>query len=607
MPRGPIGRHLAYISYAPDDNRPPGRPWADWVLEALETFDVPRNMVGRPTPFGPIPPRLAPNIKADRSTGETLSDTSRQSLDDSRMLVVVCSPAAARSAAVAEEVRLFKRLGHERVIALIVAGEPDSGSDETECFPDSLKYEVRRDGSIDREWRVHPIIIDARTGRGAAAGDRLSNARQLLIAAALGVPPETLPQPARERAARSDSLPAVPRRSPRAAAWIAVLALLAAGGLGWFAYKEQQQRIAAQAARQKSDELIVFLQRSMREKLAPMGQLSLLAETNERVTEHLNRVARETNDPLALMGLADAFHDSADILEERGNHPAALESAVQAMQTRQRVADSPNAPANMALQFISDQRLVAQIYLRMGQPREALAVAEQARASAVTLSRKRLGDEQSELALAQAHAQVGDAHLELSRLDEAERAYTAGRDAARQLVTRLPRNSELNATLASMTEKIAKLREREGNVALATAELREWQRLLAAEAMIAPKDAKAQTDLANSQLRLGNFLLVQRQMPQAAAEFRKAVGVLEPVVKSEAATNATHLTYINVLQRLGMALAYDPAAQAEALVVFQRALDHLDQHFPGETDAQATTARAEVQRLRGAVMGRQPQ
>ena len=243
----------------------------------------------------------------------------------------------------------------------------------------------------------------------------------------------------------------------------------------------------------------------------------------------------------------------------------------------------------------------------MGQPREALAVAEQARASAVTLSRKRLGDEQSELALAQAHAQVGDAHLELSRLDEAERAYTAGRDAARQLVTRLPRNSELNATLASMTEKIAKLREREGNVALATAELREWQRLLAAEAMIAPKDAKAQTDLANSQLRLGNFLLVQRQMPQAAAEFRKAVGVLEPVVKSEAATNATHLTYINVLQRLGMALAYDPAAQAEALVVFQRALDHLDQHFPGETDAQATTARAEVQRLRGAVMGRQPQ
>jgi tetratricopeptide (TPR) repeat protein len=523
------------------------------------------------------------------------------------MLVVVCSPSAARSAAVAEEIRMFKRLGRERVIALIVAGEPDAGTEEWECFPDSLKYEVRSDGSIDREWRVHPITIDARTGRGAAAGDRLANARHLLVAAALGVPPETLPQPARERGARSDDGPAAPRRSPRAAVWIAVLAVVGAGVLGWFAYQEQQRRIAAQAARQRSDELIIFLQRSMREKLAPLGQLSLLAETNERVTEHLSRVARETNDPLALMGLADAFHDSAEILEERGNHAAALESAVQAMQTRQRVAESPSAPANTALQFIGDQRLVAQIYLRMGQPREALAVAEQARASAVTLSRKRLGDEQSELALAQAHVQVGDAHLELSRLDEAERAYTAGRDAARQLATRLPRNTELNAAIASMAEKIAKLRERQGNVALATAELREWQRLLAAEATIAPKDVKAQTDLANAQLRLGNYLLVQRQMPEATAEFRKAVAVLEPVVKSDSATNATHLAYINGLQRLGMSLAFDPAAQAEALVILQRALDHLDQQFPGETDAQATAARAEVQRLRGSLMGRQPQ
>jgi hypothetical protein len=55
-----------------------------------------------------------------------------------------------------------------------------------------------------------------------------------------------------------------------------------------------------------------------------------------------------------------------------------------------------------------------------------------------------------------------------------------------------------------------------------------------------------------------------------------------------------------------MALAYDPSAQAEALVFLQRAIDHLDQHFPGEADPQAATARAEVQRLRGTLMGKQP-
>lgn len=607
MPRGPIGRNLAYITFAPEDNLPPGRPWADWVVEALETFEVPRTMAGRPTPFGPIPPRLSPIVKADRSSGEALTEAARQALEESRMLVVVCSPAAMQAGAVAEEIRFFKQLGRERVVALIVAGEPDAADAERECFPETLKYEIRRDGSIDREWRVHPIVIDARVSRGAAPGDRLAAARRLLVAAALGVPPETLPRGASERPTREEerggSGPS--RRSRGIAGWIAVFALLGAGALGWFLYQSHQKREEALAARRRSDELIVFLQRSMREKLAPLGQLSLLAETNERVTEHLSRVARETNDPVALMGLADAFHDSAEILEERGNHAGALESAVQSMQTRQRVIDAPNAPANVALLFIADQRLVSQIYLRMGQPREALAIAEQARATAAALSRKRLGDEQAELALAQANAQVGDALLELSQLDEAERAYTTGREAARKLATRLSRNSEVNAEIAGMTEKMAKLRERQSNVAGATAELREWQRLLATEATAAPKNANVQLALANAQLRLGSFLLVQRQMPEATAEFRKAVAVLEPVVRAESVNNATHLAYISALQRLGMALAYDPAAQAEALVFLQRALDHLDQQFPGEGDPQAATARAEVQRLRGTLMGKQ--
>jgi hypothetical protein len=93
-------------------------------------------------------------------------------------------------------------------------------------------------------------------------------------------------------------------------------------------------------------------------------------------------------------------------------------------------------------------------------------------------------------------------------------------------------------------------------------------------------------------------------MPQAAAEFRKAVDVLEPVVRAESVNNSIHLAYVSALQRLGMALAYDPAAQAESLVFLQRALDHLDQHFPGEADPQAATARAEVQRLRGTLMGK---
>jgi hypothetical protein len=184
MPLPPVSRHLAYVSYAPEDNRAPGRPWADWVKETLETFPVPRNLVGRPTPVGPIPARLSPVLKAEPKPQDPLSEAARHALEQSRILIVVCSPAAARTPQVVEEIRHFKQLGRDRVIALVVAGEPDAADANEECFPDTLKYEIHRDGTIDREWRVHPVVIDARSaGRPGTPGDRLADARRLLAAA----------------------------------------------------------------------------------------------------------------------------------------------------------------------------------------------------------------------------------------------------------------------------------------------------------------------------------------------------------------------------------------------------------------------------------------
>jgi tetratricopeptide (TPR) repeat protein len=595
MPPPPVSRHLAYISYAEEDNRPPGRAWADWIKQTLETFPVPRNLVGRPTPVGPIPARLSPVIKRAQIEGTTLPAAMRQALEQSRLLIVVCSPVAARTAQVAEEIRYFKQLGRDRILAVIVTGEADASDPSHECFPETLKYEISREGTIDREWRVHPITIDARKSARGGQSDHLAQTRQLLAAAALGVPPEALPNE------DDDELRAVSRARPgraRFATILVVLSLLIASGLGVFAYLAHEQQKAAEAARKRSDGVIVFLQRSLREKLEPIGQLGALAEINERITEHLGRVARETNDPIALSGLADAFRDCADILEQRGNHQAAVESAVQAVQTRQRVADGLDAPADTALRLIADLRAVAQIYMNMGQYREALAVAEQGRAAAVTLSRKRLGDQQVELALAQAQLQAGDALLELAKLEEAERAYTSARESTRQLAARLPHDVAIQQELAAATERFARLKERQGDTSSAIAELREWQRLLGVAATENSKSFQAQAALAAAQMRLGNVLLVQRQPQEAAREFRKAVDVLAPVVRAQPEDHAIQLNYVTALHRLAYSLAFDPAGQTEAAMIVQRALDHLDERFPGDSDPKASTTRAEVQRLR---------
>lgn len=161
-------RYQAFISYGHADEA-----WARWLHQALETYRVPRHLVGRPGPAGIIPARLAP-IFRDRdelSTSANLSATLAEALNQSAALVVVCSPAAAASRWVNEEIRRFHSLGRaERVFCVLVDGE----AGRRENIPQALF-----DGVDDAE----PLFADPRE---FADGKRL--ARQKLVAGLLGVP-----------------------------------------------------------------------------------------------------------------------------------------------------------------------------------------------------------------------------------------------------------------------------------------------------------------------------------------------------------------------------------------------------------------------------------
>jgi tetratricopeptide (TPR) repeat protein len=610
MPPAPAFRYHAYITYASEDNRPPARPWADWLEEALETYEVPRNIVGRPTPFGPIPPRLAPVFKAEPERGETLSTETRLALEHSRTLVVVCSPAAARSKAVTEEVRHFKELGRDRVIALIIGGEPHAANPEEECFPETLRYEVKRDGTVDREWRMHPVATaDVRREQGdAGPAERLAEARRVLVAAVLGLPPEALPT----KQSKGKSPAAMHARETRdagepqrgnMAVWVAVLGILAAGGAGWYAYQMQQQKLAAEEARRQSDQLVAFLQGNMREKLSSIGQLPLLAESNERVIEHYAQGAAQKKDPSAMAVLANALADSAEILKSRGNLAAALETALQAVQMRQDVAALPDAPTAVALQLIVDQRRVAQILLQMKRASEALVVAEQSRTIATALSRKRLGDAEVEGELARAHGEAGDILIELGRLEEAGRAYVAERELAAQLASAAPANAERQNDLVRSMERMSNLKQRQGDIPGALAELAEWQRQLQARAKAAPDDTAVQRQVTAAHLRLGSLYIFQRRFKEAAEDFRKAVEGAERRAQQAPANRDAQKEYVSACRSLAEALVQaDPAARTEALSWFQKALAHLEEKYPGDKDEQVNTMRADIERSRDMVM-----
>src|SRR5258705_2102546 len=166
-------RFRAFISYSHQDEL-----WAQWLHKALESYRVPRRLVGQTTAAGVIPARLAP-IFRDRDELPSATDLNRkvnEALGQSANLIVVCSPRSAASRWVNEEVLAFKRLGRaDRIFCLIVDGEPNAtdlpGRAAEECFGEPLRFVVDARGQTTGE-RTEPIAADARPD-----GDGKANAQ----------------------------------------------------------------------------------------------------------------------------------------------------------------------------------------------------------------------------------------------------------------------------------------------------------------------------------------------------------------------------------------------------------------------------------------------
>ena len=188
-------KYRAFISYSHKQER-----WAGWIHRKLETYKVPKAIVGSDGRDGPVPERLG-TVFRDRDelpTSADLGSALTEALDQSMYLVVICSPDAARSRWVNEEILRFKRAGREnRILPFIVDGEPnatDRGAPEREAFPEALRFAIGEDGELTTT-RVEPIAADARPG-----ADGKHNAVLKLIAGLLGTNFDALKQRERRRA-----------------------------------------------------------------------------------------------------------------------------------------------------------------------------------------------------------------------------------------------------------------------------------------------------------------------------------------------------------------------------------------------------------------------
>ncbi|MGB5291710.1 MAG: toll/interleukin-1 receptor domain-containing protein [Lysobacterales bacterium] len=146
-------RYKAFISYSHQDEN-----WAKWLQRALEKYRIPKVLVGKKTGFGEIPSRLGSVFRdrEDLSSAACLTESVQHELSSAETLVVICSPAAAQSRWVKEEVRAFKELGRaDRIYALIIDGDPQSADPAEQCFPSTLV-------DADDGTKLEPLAADVR-------------------------------------------------------------------------------------------------------------------------------------------------------------------------------------------------------------------------------------------------------------------------------------------------------------------------------------------------------------------------------------------------------------------------------------------------------------
>ncbi len=126
--------YYAFISYSHKDQK-----WADWLHRKLENYRLP-NAVRREAE-GRLPKHIRPVFrdKTDIGVG-SLSQSLRKELEDSRFLIVICSPNSANSEWVSREIDHFRQMGRgERIIPFIVEGHPHAGEPSRECYPSALR------------------------------------------------------------------------------------------------------------------------------------------------------------------------------------------------------------------------------------------------------------------------------------------------------------------------------------------------------------------------------------------------------------------------------------------------------------------------------------
>ena len=237
--------YAAFISYAHADEVMAAR-----LHKALETFPVPKALRAKGKTTKPVFRDVA-----ELTAAHSLSEKIRDAVQGSRVLIVLCSPAAKASHWVNEEIRLFRELhGDAAILSAIIDGTPET------AFPKALT-----------EGGREPLAAALGSDK---AGFKLGVTQ--LAAGMLGTGLDDLIQRGAKR-----------RQRIMGAGLAASLAL--SGVMGFTAWQAVEARNDAQTARGEAEGLVEYMIKDLKFKLEPVGRLDLLEGIGDKAVEYYDK------------------------------------------------------------------------------------------------------------------------------------------------------------------------------------------------------------------------------------------------------------------------------------------------------------------------------
>ena len=394
--------YWAFISYRHLDNKEPGREWATWIAREIETYKVPADLVGTKNERGDsIPERIYPVFRDEDelSAGADLNSPIYQALQQSKSLIVICSPRAIKSRYVGNEISYYKTLDRASgALAMMIEGEPHSG-DDRECFPKELKHPVDADGQLDTSQNVEPIAADFRLPDGNQGWHGLEQCRKNLadatavehyrercelaklkiIAGIIGVPLGQLVE--RDKAYQLALAKKRTRTIGRVAAVMAALAVAAAIA-GVVAWQQRERAIESQHATEKAldtaeqtrdaaEDLVGEIIFNLRDKLEPIGQLELLDDSTVAAENYFAKLPPSMVTSETERRRSVVFETRAKILRATGDLNAALQSYQEGLKIARRLAAGKDADVKHQQELVISLREIADVLFAQNQPDQA--------------------------------------------------------------------------------------------------------------------------------------------------------------------------------------------------------------------------------------------